>query len=115
MVVWLKINIATVATGPAEAIPPQTSPFSFLAGRGLEVFAVVPISIPDAITSQTWGAILLVGVLVRMLVPVVMDIVVRWVAIFSTEDRRAERALSVLRIRQNGQGGSEPDSPERDS
>ena len=70
---------------------------------------MVPISIPEAIASQTWDVVLLVGVLIRMLVPVVMDVVVRWVAIFSAHDRRAERALKVLQTRQNAQEGSEPD------
>jgi hypothetical protein len=46
---------------------------------------VVPMCFPEGVTSPTLGVVLLVGVLIRMLVPVVMEAVARWVAIFRLE------------------------------
>ena len=70
--------------------------------------------LPEGVTSPTLGVVLLVGVLLRMLVPVVMEAVARWVAIFSTRNQRAERALRVLQARHGRNEGSNQTSGEVD-
>jgi hypothetical protein len=76
---------------------------------------MVPMCIPEALASSNLGAVLLVGILLRMLVPVIMECVARCVAIFSSKNHRAERALRVLQVGKRGSEGSEPTSSEADS
>lgn len=75
---------------------------------------MVPMCFPEGVTPPTLGVVMLVGVLTRMLVPVVVEAVVRWVAIFSTRNQRAERALRVLQVRHGGDEGSNQTSGEVD-
>ena len=76
---------------------------------------MVPMCIAEAFTSSPLSAVLLFGVLVRMLVPVIMEGVAQWAAIFSTKNYRAERALRVLQAGQRGDGTSERKSSEAES